>query len=98
MFFKKGDKNITRRLQAELKYADWELLILHYLGLDHIGHVEGPYSPRVPGKLQEMDNVAMRINLELLDWVFHFFSLVLIKYSYGNLLHRKRVSICQHYL
>lgn len=67
--FYQGDKNITKRLHAELKHADWELLILHYLGLDHIGHVEGPYSNKVPGKLQEMDNVAMRINLELLEWV-----------------------------
>lgn len=45
------------------------MLILHYLGLDHIGHVEGPYSPKVPIKLQEMDNTAMRIHLELLEWV-----------------------------
>lgn len=67
--FYQGDKNITKLLNAELKYADWQLLILHYLGLDHIGHVEGPYSSKVPGKLQEMDNVAMRINLELLEWV-----------------------------
>lgn len=43
LFFFKGDKNITQRLNAELKHADWDLLILHYLGLDHIGHVEGPY-------------------------------------------------------
>lgn len=67
--FYQGDQNITKSLHAELKHADWELLILHYLGLDHIGHVEGPYSNKVPGKLQEMDNVAMRINLELLEWV-----------------------------
>lgn len=69
IFSSKGDSNITQRLHAELRHADWDLLILHYLGLDHIGHVEGPYSPLVPGKLQEMDNVAMRIHLELLEWV-----------------------------
>ncbi|KAG4074593.1 hypothetical protein HA402_004464 [Bradysia odoriphaga] len=66
--FYEGDKNITHRLESELKSADWELLILHYLGLDHIGHVEGPKSPKIHTKLQEMDNVIMRIHLEILDW------------------------------
>jgi ethanolaminephosphotransferase len=28
--------------------------ILHYLGLDHIGHLAGPDSPLVPPKLAEM--------------------------------------------
>lgn len=65
----KGDKNITHRLESELKAADWELLILHYLGLDHIGHVEGPKSSKIHTKLQEMDNVIMRIHLEALEWV-----------------------------
>lgn len=65
----KGDKNITQRLERELRFADWELLILHYLGLDHIGHVEGPKSSKIHTKLQEMDNVIMRIHLEILEWV-----------------------------
>lgn len=67
--FYEGDKNITHRLESELKAADWELLILHYLGLDHIGHVEGPKSSKIHTKLQEMDNVIMRIHLEILEWV-----------------------------
>ncbi len=65
----KGDKNITHRLESELKAADWQLLILHYLGLDHIGHVEGPRSSKIHSKLQEMDNVIQRIHLEMLEWV-----------------------------
>lgn len=32
-------------------------MILHYLGLDHIGHVYGPNSKLVPRKLAEMDSV-----------------------------------------
>lgn len=38
------------------------MLILHFLGLDHIGHVEGPFSVKVPGKLQEMDSNIMHID------------------------------------
>lgn len=40
------DNNVTRHLSSELEKDDWSVLILHYLGLDHIGHLEGPYSKR----------------------------------------------------
>lgn len=63
--FYEGDKNITKHLSVELKNIDWQFLILHYLGLDHIGHVEGPFSPKVPAKLREMDTVIMHIHLAL---------------------------------
>ena len=32
-------------------------MVLHYLGLDHIGHFAGPYSLLVPEKLKEMDHI-----------------------------------------
>lgn len=67
--FHEGDKNITQKLSLELKRDDWELLILHFLGLDHIGHVEGPFSTKVGPKLREMDTVIMHIHLAMLDWV-----------------------------
>ena len=56
---------MTRHLDSELSTPDWDLLILHYLGLDHIGHLEGPYSPLVAPKLQEMDYVINRIYMAL---------------------------------
>jgi ethanolamine phosphate transferase 2 subunit G len=36
------DYNVTRHLDNELERKDWDVLILHYLGLDHIGHLGGP--------------------------------------------------------
>lgn len=51
------DNNVTRHLPLELSAGDFDLLILHYLGLDHIGHLAGPNSPLVPPKLREMDEV-----------------------------------------
>ncbi|XP_046846376.1 GPI ethanolamine phosphate transferase 2-like isoform X1 [Xenia sp. Carnegie-2017] len=36
-------------------------MILHYLGLDHIGHLAGPNSPLVRPKLREMDEIIHRI-------------------------------------
>lgn len=44
-------------------------MILHYLGLDHIGHLEGPRSLKIPLKLKEMDAVVEKLNTYLLEWV-----------------------------
>ena len=52
---------MTRHLSAELSRDDWEVLILHYLGLDHIGHLAGPASPLLPRKLSEMSRVMESI-------------------------------------
>ena len=49
---------MTRHIPPELKASDWDLMILHYLGLDHIGHLANPFSPLVGPKLQEMDRVV----------------------------------------
>lgn len=55
------DDNVTRHLNAELSQPDWDMMILHYLGLDHIGHTAGPRSPLIPSKLCEMDNIIKQI-------------------------------------
>ena len=36
------DNNVTRHVHDELLHDDWTALIMHYLGLDHIGHKTGP--------------------------------------------------------
>uniref|UniRef100_A0A8C3BRK6 Phosphatidylinositol glycan anchor biosynthesis class G n=1 Tax=Cairina moschata TaxID=8855 RepID=A0A8C3BRK6_CAIMO len=65
--FTEVDDNVTRHLDRVLKREDWDLLILHYLGLDHIGHVTGPNSPQVGPKLREMDNILKKIHISLLS-------------------------------
>lgn len=65
----KVDNNVTRHLDQVLKRGDWDMLILHYLGLDHIGHVSGPNSPLIGHKLREMDGVLMKIHTSLLSQV-----------------------------
>ncbi|KAF4790738.1 hypothetical protein TURU_138146 [Turdus rufiventris] len=65
--FTEVDDNVTRHLDRVLKREDWDLLILHYLGLDHIGHVSGPNSPLVGPKLREMDNILKKIHISLLS-------------------------------
>jgi ethanolaminephosphotransferase len=40
--FTEVDNNVTRHLSEELNQSDWNGMIMHYLGLDHIGHKLGP--------------------------------------------------------
>ncbi|XP_018615203.1 GPI ethanolamine phosphate transferase 2 isoform X3 [Scleropages formosus] len=61
------DNNVTRHLDSTLKRDDWDMLILHYLGLDHIGHLSGPHSSLVGPKLIEMDDVLKKIHASLIS-------------------------------
>jgi len=40
--FTEVDQNVTRHVADELRAKDWDAWIMHYLGLDHIGHKTGP--------------------------------------------------------
>ena len=43
--FEEVDFNVTRHLPKQLATQDsWDVLILHFLGLDHIGHKGGAFS------------------------------------------------------
>lgn len=44
-------------------------MVLHYLGLDHIGHVYGPFNPLIKTKLKEMDNIIAKIQFKVQEWV-----------------------------
>uniref|UniRef100_A0AAZ3Q5X7 GPI ethanolamine phosphate transferase 2 C-terminal domain-containing protein n=1 Tax=Oncorhynchus tshawytscha TaxID=74940 RepID=A0AAZ3Q5X7_ONCTS len=60
------DNNVTRHLDNTLKRDDWDILILHYLGLDHIGHISGPHSSLIQPKLMEMDDILKKIHGSLI--------------------------------
>lgn len=66
------DNNVTRHLDSTLKRDDWDMLILHYLGLDHIGHISGPHSSLIGPKLLEMDDIIKKIHLSLISTVTHY--------------------------
>ena len=57
------DTNVTENMLPELnKTADWDIMILHYLGVDHIGHSYGGINSKLlPAKLIEMDDVMKTI-------------------------------------
>lgn len=59
--FTEVDSNVTRHVPDELMNDDWSGMILHYLGLDHIGHKTGPRGPNMPSKQKEMDGIVQQI-------------------------------------
>ena len=59
------DQNVSRHIEHEVKKRDWDVAVLHYLGLDHIGHWKGPDAVMVPDKLKEMSDVIEYLNDEL---------------------------------
>lgn len=59
--FTEVDLNVTKHLESEMNDTEWHGLILHYLGLDHIGHKGGPCSIFMKPKQQEMDEVLKTI-------------------------------------
>ncbi|KAI2463939.1 alkaline phosphatase-like protein [Annulohypoxylon bovei var. microspora] len=59
--FTEVDNNVTRHIPDELRNDDWNTMVLHYLGLDHIGHKTGPRGPNMIPKQHEMDGVVRMI-------------------------------------
>ncbi|KAI9842523.1 MAG: major facilitator super transporter protein [Thelocarpon superellum] len=59
--FTEVDNNVTRHVPDELQNADWNAMIMHYLGLDHIGHKTGPRGPHMIPKQREMDSIVRTI-------------------------------------
>lgn len=61
------DYNVSRHLGDELNGIDWNALILHYLGLDHVGHIGGRRSVLMAPKMKEMDEVIKMIHLSIMQ-------------------------------
>lgn len=49
------DDGVLDHLSEELAKDDWEVLVAHFLGVDHVGHTFGPASPAMEEKLKQMD-------------------------------------------
>lgn len=55
------DLNVTRHLPSLLSNPEWDILILHYLGLDHVGHTVGASNNLIDKKQFEMDQIIKMI-------------------------------------
>lgn len=48
---------ILKHLPGELKKEDWDVIIAHFLGIDHCGHKYGMLHPEMSRKLNEMNQI-----------------------------------------
>jgi len=55
------DDNVTRHVMPELDNHDWDMMILHYLGLDHAGHLGGTDTEIMRAKQLEMDSIVEQV-------------------------------------
>ncbi|CAH7667168.1 alkaline-phosphatase-like protein [Phakopsora pachyrhizi] len=58
------DYNVTRHLKrifSNKNSQTWDLVLLHYLGLDHVGHLSGAKSVLMGPKQRQMDEVISQI-------------------------------------
>ena len=63
------DDGVIEHISPLLKHenrTEWDFIIGHFLGVDHVGHRVGPEHPLMTAKLQQMDTVLREV-VELLD-------------------------------
>lgn len=51
------DNGVIEHLIPEIERDDWDIIIAHFLGVDHCGHRFGPYHPAIGEKLKQMNDV-----------------------------------------
>ncbi|KAM9206646.1 GPI ethanolamine phosphate transferase 3 isoform 1-T2 [Dugong dugon] len=51
------DNGILEHLYPTMDSREWDVLIAHFLGVDHCGHKHGPHHPEMAKKLSQMDHV-----------------------------------------
>ncbi|XP_044513209.1 GPI ethanolamine phosphate transferase 3 isoform X2 [Gracilinanus agilis] len=55
------DNGILEHLYPTMDRDDWDLLIAHFLGVDHCGHKHGPHHPEMAKKLNQMDQMLQTL-------------------------------------
>ncbi|KAJ8609998.1 hypothetical protein MRB53_038838 [Persea americana] len=81
--FTEVDNNVTRNIPQELERDDWNVMIMHYLGLDHIGHKTGPQGPNMLPKQKEMDGIVKIIYQALEEHEHHERTLLVVAGDHG---------------
>ncbi|XP_076350150.1 phosphatidylinositol glycan anchor biosynthesis class O isoform X2 [Tachypleus tridentatus] len=68
------DDGIIKHLIPEMERKDWDIIIAHFLGIDHCGHRFGPSHPEMTRKLAQINSiissVASLINNDMVLFVF----------------------------
>ncbi|KAL7646356.1 UNVERIFIED_CONTAM: hypothetical protein RMT77_003266 [Armadillidium vulgare] len=56
------DNGILDHIYEEIKNKDWDVIIAHFLGIDHCGHRYGPSNLHMTSKLEQMDAVLRNVS------------------------------------
>ncbi|XP_055603133.1 GPI ethanolamine phosphate transferase 3 [Uranotaenia lowii] len=59
------DSAIESLLPREIAKKDWDVIVAHFLGVDHCGHRYGPLHPEMSRKLGEMDDVIRNVTEQM---------------------------------
>ncbi|EEB08357.1 pig-O [Schizosaccharomyces japonicus yFS275] len=60
------DNIVNSYIYDYVQQDHWDVLIAHYLGVDHVGHRLGPDHPAMADKLEQMDNTIKKL-MRLID-------------------------------
>ncbi|KAK8726328.1 hypothetical protein OTU49_010212 [Cherax quadricarinatus] len=55
------DNGVLSHLEQEMAREDWDVIIGHFLGVDHCGHRYGPSHPEMAAKLKQMNDVVKAV-------------------------------------
>ncbi|KAK4308569.1 hypothetical protein Pmani_019745 [Petrolisthes manimaculis] len=55
------DRGVESHLDDELAKGDWDVLLAHFLGVDHCGHRYGPTHTQMTRKLTEMNDIIKSV-------------------------------------
>ncbi|KAK3874718.1 hypothetical protein Pcinc_020373 [Petrolisthes cinctipes] len=55
------DRGVESHLDEELAKGDWDVLLAHFLGVDHCGHRYGPTHTQMTRKLTEMNDIIKSV-------------------------------------
>ncbi|XP_035791752.1 GPI ethanolamine phosphate transferase 3-like [Anopheles albimanus] len=61
------DTAIRKQLPKEIARSDWDIIVAHFLGVDHCGHRYGPLHDEMRRKLREMDEVIRSVTEQMAD-------------------------------
>ena len=56
------DNGIINHFLPEIRKTDWDVILAHFLGVDHCGHIHGPNHPAMAEKLTQMDQVIRYVD------------------------------------
>uniref|UniRef100_UPI00398ED1EE GPI ethanolamine phosphate transferase 3 isoform X2 n=1 Tax=Pristiophorus japonicus TaxID=55135 RepID=UPI00398ED1EE len=55
------DDGILQHIYTTVEGSEWDVLIAHFLGVDHCGHRYGPHHPAMAEKLSQMDKMLRSV-------------------------------------